>query len=62
MADAPLAGESAAPDAERLAEALDAFRERLIALDMPTEVIDAWLTAATAMWDAVAVLEEAENG
>lgn len=43
---------------ERLAESVDDFRETLIALDLPQEVIDAWHQAATAVWDAVAVVEE----
>lgn len=41
-------------EAEQLAEALDAFRERLIEVDANDVVVAAWRDAAVVAWDAVA--------
>lgn len=48
-------------EAEGLAEALDAFRERLIAADFPDSVIGMWAGAASLTWDAVNSIEVGDD-
>ncbi len=50
-----------AAEADALAEKVDEFRERLIAADMPDDLIDLWRVAAEATWNATNSIEEATD-